>query len=453
MEGRTTMKAQPADHPLNGLLRTERIPHIWCPGCGIGTAFSACLTALLNSGMDLTKTAMVSGIGCSGRAAGYVKLDSYHTTHGRAIPFATGMKLARPELNVVVFSGDGDLFAIGGNHFIHGARRNVDLTVVCVNNFNYGMTGGQCSATTPREAQVESGFLNRLEAPLDICRVAAAAGAGFAARVSGYDPLLSERMQQAIRHDGFALVDIWGICPGRYGKRNPISPGSINAALDRLPDLTDTLAANARDEYGRAYREEAAKLVAPAPPALIEARFPPPQGGRREILLLGSAGQRIITAGEILCLAAATAGLHATQKNDYPITVMRGHSVSEVVCSDRPIDYTGIDRPNLVVALAQEGVARKAGIFRELGPDTVILKARDVSLPDTSGTILELDFKALGIRSQDRALAALGELADRRLVLTRDMLGAALQLRFSGRLLDAALKQLEAGGNSPAVVG
>jgi len=187
--------------------------------------------------------------------------------------------------------------------------------------------------------------------------------------------------------------------------------------------------------------------------AVIEARFPPPQTGRREILLLGSAGQRIITAGEILCLAAATAGLHATQKNDYPITVMRGHSVSEVVCSDRPIDYTGIDRPNLVVALAQEGVARKAGIFRELGPDTVILKARDVSLPDTSGTILELDFKALGIRSQDRALAALGELADRRLVLTRDMLGAALQLRFSGRLLDAALKQLEAGGNSPAVVG
>ncbi|HAA04347.1 MAG TPA: 2-oxoacid:ferredoxin oxidoreductase subunit beta, partial [Syntrophobacteraceae bacterium] len=127
------------DHPLDRLLRTDRIPHIWCPGCGIGTAFSATLVAMQNAGIDLQKTVMVSGIGCSGRGAGYVKLDSYHTTHGRAIPFATGMKLGNPELNVVVFSGDGDLFAIGGNHFIHAARRNMDLTVICVNNLNYGM--------------------------------------------------------------------------------------------------------------------------------------------------------------------------------------------------------------------------------------------------------------------------------------------------------------------------
>ncbi|MCE5333018.1 MAG: thiamine pyrophosphate-dependent enzyme, partial [Desulfobacteraceae bacterium] len=116
-------------HPLDSVLRTERIPHIWCPGCGIGTAFAASLIALQSSGIDLTKTAVVSGIGCSGRGAGYVKLDSYHTTHGRAIPFATGMKLANPELNVIVFSGDGDLFAIGGNHFVHAARRNIDITV------------------------------------------------------------------------------------------------------------------------------------------------------------------------------------------------------------------------------------------------------------------------------------------------------------------------------------
>jgi len=436
---------------MTSLLNPNR-PPAFCPGCAHERVVATLDRALTELGLTATEVVLVSDIGCSGLFDTFFQTHALHGLHGRALTYATGLKLARPELTVIVTMGDGGL-GIGGAHVLSTCRRNIDLTLLVLNNFNYGMTGGQCSSTTPREAQVESGFLNRLEAPLDICRVAAAAGAGFAARVSGYDPLLSERMQQAIRHDGFALVDIWGICPGRYGKRNPISPGSINAAMDRLPDLTDTLAANARDEYGRAYREEAAKLVAPAPPALIEARFPPPQGGRREILLLGSAGQRIITAGEILCLAAATAGLHATQKNDYPITVMRGHSVSEVVCSDRPIDYTGIDRPNLVVALAQEGVARKAGIFRELGPDTVILKARDVSLPDTSGTILELDFKALGIRSQDRALAALGELADRRLVLTRDMLGAALQLRFSGRLLDAALKQLEAGGNSPAVVG
>ena len=135
------------DHPLEDLIRSDRIPHIWCPGCGIGTAFSSCLSAMKASGRDLEKMTMVSGIGCSGRAAGYVKLDSFHTTHGRAIPFATGLKLGNPDLDVVVFSGDGDLFAIGGNHFIHAARRNMDLTVICLNNLNYGMTGPSLRAS------------------------------------------------------------------------------------------------------------------------------------------------------------------------------------------------------------------------------------------------------------------------------------------------------------------
>jgi len=160
---------QKSEHPLDELLRTDRIPHIWCPGCGIGTAFSSCLVALKNNAVDLAKAVMVSGIGCSGRAAGYVRLDSYHTTHGRAIPFATGLKLANPELNVVVFSGDGDLFAIGGNHFIHAARRNMDLTVICVNNFNYGMTGGQAAATTPTMARTTTTPFGNPEPP-STCR-------------------------------------------------------------------------------------------------------------------------------------------------------------------------------------------------------------------------------------------------------------------------------------------
>jgi len=131
------------DHSLDRFLKEGRIPHIWCPGCGIGIAFTAFVKALEKGGFDPDKTVVVSGIGGSGRAAGYLNLDTYHTTHGRPIPFATGLKLARPEIKVVVFSCDGDLFAIGGNHIIHAARRNVDITVICINNSNYGVTGGQ----------------------------------------------------------------------------------------------------------------------------------------------------------------------------------------------------------------------------------------------------------------------------------------------------------------------
>ena len=138
--------------PVEPFLRTERMPHIWCPGCGIGTTVNCFARALIASRVDLNSLALVSGIGCTGRVAGYMKLDSFHTTHGRAIPFATGLKLANPRLNVVVYSGDGDLSAIGGNHLIHAARRNIDLKVICVNNLIYAMTGGQTAPTTPGHA-------------------------------------------------------------------------------------------------------------------------------------------------------------------------------------------------------------------------------------------------------------------------------------------------------------
>jgi 2-oxoglutarate ferredoxin oxidoreductase subunit beta len=208
-------------HPLDDLLRTDRIPHIWCPGCGIGTAFSACLTAMKKSGIDLEKTVMISGIGCSGRGAGYVNLDSYHTTHGRAIPFATGMKLANPELNIVIFSGDGDLFAIGGNHFIHAARRNVDVTVVCVNNFNYGMTGGQVAATTPLSARTTTTPVGNPDAPFNLPLLAYACGATYVARwtiLHARD--LMESIQEAILNRGFSFIEVLSPCPVNYGRRN-----------------------------------------------------------------------------------------------------------------------------------------------------------------------------------------------------------------------------------------
>ena len=139
-------------HPMDHLLRWDRLPHVWCSGCGLGSVLSCFVQAIANTGIDPKKIAVVSGIGCTGRASGYLNLDVFHTTHGRAIPFAIGLKLANPDLHVIVFSGDGDLFAIGGNHIIHAARRNADITVICSNNFIYGMTGGQLAPTTPLDS-------------------------------------------------------------------------------------------------------------------------------------------------------------------------------------------------------------------------------------------------------------------------------------------------------------
>jgi 2-oxoglutarate ferredoxin oxidoreductase subunit beta len=220
LDGRDDEAARAEKHPMDGMLREDRLPHIWCPGCGLGIALTCFISALLKSGLDLDRVCVVSGIGCTGRVAGYIKLDSFHTTHGRAIPFATGLKLANPELTVVVFSGDGDLVTIGGNHFIHAARRNVDLTVICVNNFNYGMTGGQAGATTPISARTSTTPYGNFEYSFNVSSLAAASGAVYVARWTVLHVRRLERsMSEALAKRGFSLVEVISPCPTGFGRR------------------------------------------------------------------------------------------------------------------------------------------------------------------------------------------------------------------------------------------
>ncbi len=213
-------------NPVNQYLRMDRMPHIWCSGCGLGTTVNCFIRAIENCGYPREQIAIVSGIGCTGRVAGYIKLDSFHTTHGRPIPFATGLKLANPELKVVVISGDGDLFAIGGNHFIHAARRNMDLTVVCVNNFTYGMTGGQLTPTTPIDAISSTSPYGNFEEPFNLPFLAESAGAVYVARWTTYHVKQAARsIREAIQKNGLSFVEIISPCPTLYGRRNKLGDG------------------------------------------------------------------------------------------------------------------------------------------------------------------------------------------------------------------------------------
>ena len=214
------------EHPQAHLLRSERFPHIWCPTCGIGTVVKCFIDAIDRAQMDYDKMAIVSGIGCTGRVAGYVKLDSYHTTHGRAIPFATGLKLANRDLKVVVFSGDGDLSAIGGNHLIHAARRNMDIMVVCVNNFIYGMTGGQVAPTTPQPAITSTTPHGAFEPPFSLPHLLEACGAVYVARwTSLHVRRLTKSLTEALRKPGFSFVEVITPCSTLYARRNRLGSG------------------------------------------------------------------------------------------------------------------------------------------------------------------------------------------------------------------------------------
>ncbi len=218
--------AEPPPNPVEAFLRSERMPHIWCPGCGIGTTLNCFSRALLQSKLNLDKVVVVSGIGCTGRVAGYVDLDSFHTTHGRAIPFATGLKLADPSLTVVVYSGDGDLIAIGGNHFIHAARRNVDLKVICINNFIYGMTGGQEAPTTPSGALTSTTPYGASETPFNLPFLAESSGAVYVARWTAYHVRqIAHAMGEVLRKKGFAFLEILSPCPTLYQRRNRLGDG------------------------------------------------------------------------------------------------------------------------------------------------------------------------------------------------------------------------------------
>ncbi|MBI9086227.1 MAG: 2-oxoacid:acceptor oxidoreductase family protein [Desulfobacterales bacterium] len=419
-------------------LLNEKRPPVFCPGCSHDQITRALDRAFANMGLTGDRIALVSDIGCSGLFDTFFNTHAMHGLHGRALTYAAGIKLARPDLTVVVTMGDGGL-GIGGAHLLAACRRNLDITLLVLNNFNFGMTGGQCSATTPNDAVTGSGFLNHLDLPMDLCRVADAAGAAYVARCSGYDKRLPEEIERAIRFDGFSIIETLGLCPGRYTKQNKLTSTGITERITAMTPARGEIAHNRRPEYGKAYRRAAAAAKQVPSPEGVETSCSPSEPVRQDIAILGSAGQRIVTAGELVCLAGMAAGLNATQKNDYPITVLRGHSISEMILSPEPIGFTAIERPGIVLALAQEGADRRRGQFAGLADDALVLQASDVSLPATNAKTRTVDFKALSVKGQDRALAALTLLAKMEQGLNLVMLRAALNRRFSGKALEASL--------------
>lgn len=224
------------EHSAYAYLRpTKRFPNVWCSGCGIGIVMGALIRAIDRMELDKDDVALVSGIGCTGRMPVYMDFNTIHTTHGRALAFATGLKIAQPRLKVIVIMGDGDAIAIGGNHFIHAARRNIDLTAIIVNNSIYGMTGGQYSPTTPLDGRATTAPYGNIEQPMPICELAIAAGASFVARSTVFHAVEMDRLlEQAIHKNGFSLVEAVSYCHTTYGRIN-----KLGGAVDMMRQLKD----------------------------------------------------------------------------------------------------------------------------------------------------------------------------------------------------------------------
>jgi len=402
-------QAQPQAHPKDDLLRGERIPHIFCSGCGIGTVVSSFVEVLHEQDIPYDRIAMVSGIGCSSRVPGYLRLDGFHTTHGRSIPYATGLKLANPDLNVVVFAGDGDLAAIGGNHLIHAARRNMDLKVICVNNFNYGMTGGQSGPTTPTSAWSPTTVYGNIEQPFNLIHLMIACGASYAARwTSVHTHHVKVAIAEMFQRQGFCFLEVIAPCPTNYGRKNRLGVGSdmVKYFLDHAvakvnpdpaeaqiqlgsPIICGKFLDTQRASYLTVLRENLTKKlkitdfrgdglakVEEAAPAKAAARRKLPEETRpkverAQIKIAGVGGQGLGLSGFIMGRAAAIFDEnHAVYTQEYSPEARGGASSSSLVISGRQVDMPYVTRPDILIIMAQQAWEK---FVREITPGCAVL--------------------------------------------------------------------------------
>ena len=413
-------------------LNEDQLPLPFCPGCGHHTILKSLDQALQHLDLDPHKVVIVSDIGCAGLSDRYFSTHAFHGLHGRSATYATGIKLARPDLNVIVLIGDGG-FGIGGHHLLNAARRNMGLNVFVFNNFNYGMTGGEHSVTTPPGARTSTTPVGNLEKPLDIVRSVGINGANFAARSTVFEKDLPDLMAQAIKKEGFSLIDIWELCTAYFTPYNEFSKSKLEDTLQELNFNQGLLFEVDRPEYSRVYgqtRVKDKKRSQVMVPQDLAPRFSSQLQSRVSLILAGAAGAKIATAGSLFCQGAILAGLNAAQRGDYPVTVKAGHSIAEVILSPEEIFYPAVDRPRVVMALFPPGLTKIQGKISRMTEDDLLIKYHQLPDIDTHAETWTLDYSKAGRwgrKKEYRALMALAVYLRERGIYPLEALNAALE--------------------------
>jgi pyruvate/2-oxoacid:ferredoxin oxidoreductase beta subunit/Pyruvate/2-oxoacid:ferredoxin oxidoreductase gamma subunit len=421
------------------------IPFPFCQGCGQSRVLEALNKAMVSTGLSEKELVFVTDIGCSGLSDRHFTTNAFHGLHGRSITYATGIHLARPDLKVLVLMGDGGC-GIGGAHLLNAARRNVGITVLVANNFNFGMTGGEHSPTTPVGGITSTTPGGNVEAPLDLCKVVEAAGGTFVARASAFDRDLHEVMAQALAHDGFSFIDVWSLCSAYFATRNKQTPKKLLEAMAG-PDVgMGVLHTSERPELAALLAERAgsAERAVAGLKVKHQADLAAPMG----IVIAGSAGQHIRSGASLMGVAALSSGLYATQKDDYPITVRTGHSVSEVIVSPSEILHTVIEAPEALLLLSKDGLKQVAGQLRAMGEGSLLLVDEDVECNKPAGAevkIFPFRERALRAGKASPAVVALATLVGLRGGVPKEALLEAAISQGNQKIAEADRKAVEAG--------
>lgn len=388
---------------------TDKIgPLPFCPGCGHTILTKALDKALVKLQLDPKKVVIVTDIGCIGLSDRYFTTNAFHGLHGRSITYGCGLKLARPELTVIVLQGDGGC-GIGGTHLLNVARRNIGITLIIGNNFNYGMTGGQHSVTTPTNGITSTTPWGNVEGPMNLCGTAAAAGAAWVYRATAFDKDLSDVLASAIEQPGFAMLDIWELCTAYYSPRNQLKKKGLFDLLEGYGFKLGLIVDNPRPEYSIHYREAYEKGKSAIKTKLpIEQKYNHSMKKQTGIVIAGSAGQKIKSAATLFAEASMFSGLEVTQKDDYPITVMTGHSIAEIIVSPERIDYTAIESPDYFIVISEDGLKRARGRIENLPESCTLLAEESLELPKTRANIIKLPLIKTSREVNRLAIAIIG---------------------------------------------
>lgn len=378
--------------------RNER-PYPFCPGCGHTHILNHLDTALTRLALDPHEVVLVSDIGCVGLSDQYFRTNAFHGLHGRSVAYATGIKLANPHLKVIVLIGDGGT-GIGGHHLISAARRNVDVTVLVFNNLNFGMTGGEHSVTTPVGMRTSTTRQGNLEQPFRIAETVALNGATYVWRGTTFDRDLPDRIAEAINHPGFALLDIWELCTAYFVPNNDFSKKLLLETQESLGLKTGILVHEERREFSLALHEQARDLQGqpPLPLRPLTPLFAASLDRPFRLVIAGRAGGKVRSTAALVAVAGVLSGLWATQRDDYPVTVMSGHSVSEVILSPKEIMYTGIKKPDALIVVAEEGVQKVGRFLDRMGEEDVVFVTPRFADVVTRARKVVIDPRAAGIR-------------------------------------------------------
>ena len=432
---------------------TDKVgPLPFCPGCGHHLVIKALDKAMVKLQLDPQNVVIVTDIGCIGLSDRYFTTNAFHGLHGRSITYACGLKLARPELTVIALKGDGGC-GIGGTHLLNVARRNIGITLIVANNFNYGMTGGQHSVTTPSGGVTSTTPWGNVEGPMDLCGTAIAAGAAWVARTTMFNKDLTDITAQAIQQPGFAMLDIWELCTAYYAPRNQVKKKELDELLDRYDLKLGVLVDKPRPEYSVRYREayEASKSVVKQRTP-IEVKYDNAVERQTGIVIAGSAGQKIKSSATLFAQASMASGLEATQKDDYPITVMTGHSLAEIIVSRERIDYTAIDTPDYFLVISEDGLKRARARIEKLPATCMLYADESLELPETKAQVVRLPLKetARTVGQLSIAIIALGAMLQDADLSPQEALAEAIGTFQKAKVAEVNRKALEAGA---ALVG